>query len=144
VDTVCNLSSNPKSCVLTIAARLETMGPLLVLPSKFVPGTGNLVAASAGLAGLRPGAFVPSDAIALGMWAAAYLGLGYVLEGQVVAAVDWVAGFAGVAAVLALALIAGALIWRHVRASLHREGHRQALAPVDISGGFKVLDLDVA
>ncbi len=46
VDTVCNLSSNPKSCVLTIANRLEKVGSVYVLPSKFVPGTGNLAAAS--------------------------------------------------------------------------------------------------
>jgi peptidoglycan/LPS O-acetylase OafA/YrhL len=62
----------------------------------------------------------------------------------VVVAVDWVAGFAEVAAVLAAALIAGALIWRFVRAGLHREGHRRALAPVDISAAFPAPDLDVA
>ena len=144
VDTVCNLSSNPRSCVLSIANQLEKVGPMYVLPSKFVPGTGNLVAASAGLAGLRPSAFLSADAVALGLWSVVYLGLGYLLEGQVAATVDWVAGFAGVAAAVAAALILGAIVWRFVRAGMHREGHRRAMEPVDISGSFMVLDADVA
>ena len=144
VDTVCNLSSNPKACVLSIASQLEKVGPVYVLPSKFIPGTGNLVAASAGLAGLRPSAFLPADAVALGLWSVAYLGLGYLLEGQVAATVNWVAGFANIAAVAAAVLILGAVAWRFVRAGMHREGHRRAMEPADISGSFVVLDPDVA
>ena len=144
VDTVCNLSSNPRSCVISIASRLQKVGPVYVLPSKFIPGTGNLVAASAGLAGLRPSAFLSADAVALGLWSTVYLGLGYLLEGQVASAVNWVAGSAGVAAAVAASLILGALVWRFVRAGIHREGHRRALAPVDISGAFLALDADVA
>ena len=144
VDTVCNLSSNPRSCVISIASRLQKVGPVYVLPSKFIPGTGNLVAASAGLAGLRPSAFLSADAVALGLWSVVYLGLGYLLEGQVASAVNWVAGSVGVAAAVAASLILGALVWRFVRAGIHREGHRRALAPVDISGAFLALDADVA
>lgn len=144
VDTVCKLSSNPKSCVLTIANRLEKVGSVYVLPSKFVPGTGNLAAASAGLAGMRPAAFLSADAVALGLWSVAYLGLGYVLEGQVASAVNWVAGFTGVAAAVAASLILGTLVWRFVRARMHRDAHRIALAPPDISGAFMALDADVA
>ena len=106
--------------------------------------TRNLVAASAGLAGLRPSAFLSADAVALGLWSVVYLGLGYLLEGQVASAVNWVAGFTGVAAAVASSLILGALVWRFVRAGMHREGHRRALAPVDISGAFMALDADVA
>jgi len=144
VNTVCNLSSNPRSCVITIANRLERVGPLFVLPSKFIPGTGNLVAASAGLTGLGPAAFLSSDAAALGMWSMVYLGLGYLFEAQVASVVNWVAGFAGVAAAIAAALILGALGWRFLRAGLHREGHRKALVPLGISGAFAALDADVA
>lgn len=144
VDTVCNLSSNPRSCVISIASRLQKVGPVYVLPSKFIPGTGNLVAASAGLAGLRPSTFLLADAVALGLWSVVYLGLGYLLEGQVASAVNWVAGSVGVAAAVAASLILGALVWRFVRAGIHREGHRRALAPVDISGAFLALDADVA
>jgi membrane protein DedA with SNARE-associated domain len=143
VDTVCNLSSNPRSCVLSIANRLEKVGPRYVLPSKFIPGTGNLVAASAGLAGLRPSAFLSADAVALGLWSVAYLGLGYLLEGQVAATVNWVAGFANIAAVAAAVLILGAVAWRFIRAGMHREGHRRALASPDIPGAFMELEGEV-
>jgi membrane protein DedA with SNARE-associated domain len=144
VNTVCNLSSNPRSCVLSIANQLEKVGPAYVLPSKLVPGTGNLVAASAGLAGLRPSAFLSADAVALGLWSVVYLGLGYLLEGQVASAVNWVAGFANLAAATAGVIILGAIVWRFVRAGMHRDGHRRALAAVDISVAFVPLDADVA
>ena len=144
VNTVCNLTSNPKSCVLTVSARLETVGPAFVLPSKFIPGTGNLVAAAAGLAGMRPAAFLVSDAAALTMWAAAYVSLGFLFSRQVVAAVNWVAGFTSAAAAAAAALILGALIWRHVRARMHREPHRRMMESPDISGSFAPLDADAA
>jgi membrane protein DedA with SNARE-associated domain len=144
VDTVCNLSSNPRSCVITIAGRVEKIGPALVLPSKFVPGTGNLVAASAGLTRMRPVVFLASDTVALALWATAYLGLGYVLEAQVASAVNWVAGFTGTAATVAGALILAAIVWRFVRAGMHREAHRQALAPLDLSGPIMALDADAA
>ena len=144
VDTVCNLSSNPKSCVISIASRLQKVGPVYVLPSKFIPGTGNLVAASAGLAGLRPAAFLSADAVALGLWSVVYLGLGYLLEGQVASAVNWVAGFTGVAAAVAASLILGALVWRFVRAGMHREGHRRALVGIINKSCLTPLDADVA
>ena len=53
-------------------------------------------------------------------------------------------GFAGVATAIGAALILGALGWRFVRAGLHREGHRKAPVPLDISGAFAALDADVA
>jgi len=144
VNTVCNLTSNPRSCVLTVSARLDKMGPVFVLPSKFIPGTGNLIAASAGLTGMRPAAFLVSDATALTLWAAAYVSLGFLFSGQVVKAVDWVAGFTGAAAAAAAALILGALVWRHVRARMHREPHRRMMGSPDISGAFAPLDADAA
>jgi len=99
VNTVCNLTSNPMACVLTVSARLERVGPAFVLPSKFVPGTANLVVASAGL--------------------------GYVLAAKVTSVVNWVAGIMGTTAAVAAVLVLGALSWRHVRSGMHREAHRQ-------------------
>lgn len=127
VDTVCNLTSNPRACVLAVVARLESMGPALILPSKFVPGTGNLVAASAGMAGIRTAVFLAADAIALAAWAGAYTAAGFVLSGSVSSLVDWIAGFRGAAGVAA-SLILGAVVWRYLRARAHREPHRRMLA----------------
>mgnify|MGYP001812201123 CR=1 FL=1 len=144
VDTVCNLTSNPMSCVLKVSERIGRVGPALVLPSKFVPGTGNLAAASAGLAGMRPVVFVASDAAALVLWATAYVGLGFVLSGQVASVVDWVAGAAGISALIAAALILGALVWRRVRSEMHRDAHRRMMRSPDVSGPPPTLDRDAA
>jgi len=61
-----------------------------------------------------------------------------------IARLNWVAGFANIAAVAAAVLILGAVAWRFVRARMHREGHQRAMAPVGISGSSIVLDADVA
>jgi membrane protein DedA with SNARE-associated domain len=143
VDTVCNLTSNPRSCVFTVVDRVRRMGPALVLPSKFLPGTGNLAAASAGLAGMRPAVFVAADAAALSLWAFAYVGLGYLFSGQVASVIDWVSGFMGLAAAISAGLILGAGVWRYVRAVMHREPHHRATAAA-VAGTFTRLDADAA
>ncbi len=125
VDMVCGLTSNPNACVLVVVRKLETVGPLYILPSKFMPGTANLIAASAGLAGIGRTVFVAADSVALLIWATAYSGLGYLFTDRVAGALDWAVGFTGTAAAAAAMLILAALIWRFVRLRRHREAHRR-------------------
>jgi len=112
VDTVCNLTSNPNACVVTVTNRIEQIGPLYIVPSKFVPGTGNLVAAGAGLARLAPRPFILADTAALLLWGGVYASLGYLFTAEVTGIVEWIAGFAGIAAAVALSLVLLATGWR--------------------------------
>lgn len=128
VDTVCNLTSNPNACVVTVRNRIEQIGPLYIVPSKFVPGTGNLVAACAGLARLAPRPFILADTVALLLWGGVYASLGYLFTAEVTGIIEWIAGFAGIAAGVALSLILIATAWRVFRARLHAASHAPASA----------------
>jgi hypothetical protein len=70
--------------------------------------------------------------------------LGFLFSGQVVEVVNWVEGFTGAAAGVAASLILGALVWRHVRARMHREPHRRMMVSGDVSGALVPLDADAA
>lgn len=128
VDTVCNLTSNPRACVVTVQQRIELIGPLYILPSKFLPGTGNLVAASSGLAGVAPRTFTLADSAALLLWGGVYSLLGFLFTAEVAGIVEWIAGFASLAAGAAVLLVLGATGWRVVRARMHAAGHAAARA----------------
>jgi len=126
VDTVCNLTSNPKACVVSVQQRIEQIGPIYIVPSKFLPGTGNLVAASAGLARVAPRMFALADAAALLLWGGVYALLGFLFTAEVAGVVEWIAGFASIAAGVAMLLVLGAIGWRVVRARMHAAGHAAA------------------
>jgi membrane protein DedA with SNARE-associated domain len=134
LDTVCNLTSNPRVCVFRVTERIESIGPIYILPSKFLPGTGNLIAACSGLARISPRIFALSDTVALLLWATMYSLLGYLFSVEVLGLVEWITGFTSVAAAGAVLLILGAAGWRFVRARLHEEMHAVAKAAGGVAG----------
>ncbi|MFO7589138.1 MAG: hypothetical protein R6X22_13915 [Gemmatimonadota bacterium] len=109
-----------------MTARVRRVGPLYVLPSKFLPGTGNLIAAASGLAGIRARAFVLVDGVALLAWAGFYAAAGYLFSAEVAGIVAWVGHFANIAVGIAASLILGATGWRIVRARQHAHMHATA------------------
>ena len=143
VGTVCNLTSNPKACVFTVTQRIERIGPIYILPSKFLPGTGNLIAASSGLAGLAPRTFALADATALLLWGGVYASLGYLLSAEVYGVVEQIAGFASIAIAIAVLLVLSATGWRVVRARIHAARHAEAAAVASIADTLETLH-DVA
>jgi len=140
---VCNLTSNPKACVFTVTQRIERIGPIYILPSKFLPGTGNLIAASSGLAGLAPRAFVAADSVALLLWGGVYASVGYLLSAEVYGVVEQIAGFASIAIAVAVLLVLSATGWRVVRARIHADLHAKAAAVASIADTLETLH-DVA
>jgi membrane protein DedA with SNARE-associated domain len=139
VNTVCNLTSNPKACVFTVTQRIERIGPVYILPSKFLPGTGNLIAASSGLAGLAPRAFVAADSVALLLWSVVYGSVGYLLSTEVYGVVEEIAGFASIAVAVAVILVLSATGWRVVRARIHTARHAEAAAVAPIEDTLETL-----
>ncbi len=119
VSGLCGLTSNPNACVLKVADRIRLIGARYIVPSKFIPGTGNLAAASAGLAGVRPLTFLATDSVALGLWASAYSGLGYLFAARIENLLVWLAGYGRVVILVAVSLILAATVWRTVRVRLH-------------------------
>lgn len=112
VGVACRLSSNPGTCVLEVEERVESVGPRLIIPSKFLPGVGNLLAPAAGFARLRAVRFLLLDAVALALWASVYTALGWFFSGEVGAVIGWIATYRGYALFAAGLLIGGAAAWR--------------------------------
>lgn len=126
VGAACALSSNPGACVVGVRERLCRAGPVYLLPAKFLPGVGNLVAPAAGFAGFPLRSFLPYDLLALSLWAGAYTGLGWAFGSQVQTAVDWIVSYRRWVLGAGVVLVAGAAAWRWSRArahgSLHEDG----------------------
>lgn len=131
VDVACGLTSNPDACVLGVESRVARLGPAYVVPSKFVPGAGNLVAAAASLAGMGLGRFVVFDGLALLLWAGAWTTLGRLLASEVHAAVELAARYQRGLLLLAVGLVVAAGLWRSLRVAAHRGGHPSEGNPED-------------
>lgn len=125
VDAACGLTSNPNACVLGVEERVSRLGPAYVVPSKFIPGAGNLIGAASGLAGMSLPRFVLADAAGLLIWAGAYTGLGRLFAGQIRTAIDVLARYQRWALGGAAALVLAAAAWRRFRVARHREGHAE-------------------
>lgn len=131
VGVACNLSSSPGQCVVDVEERLRKVGLGLVVPSKFLPGVGNLLAPAAGFARLDAARFVGGDTVALALWAGAYTGLGVLFAGQVETVLDWIAAYRGWAVFAAGFAIGAAVVWRRLRSRRHEGGHRAAMPGPD-------------
>jgi membrane protein DedA with SNARE-associated domain len=128
VDVVCGLATNPMACVLGVEKRLASIGPVYLLPSKFLPGAGNLAAVASGYAGISLRRFIGLDAMALLLWASAYSSAGWIFSAQVEQVIDWASEFAFVILVVAGGLIASAGVWRALKVRMHRPHHEAARA----------------
>ncbi|MCH7890907.1 MAG: VTT domain-containing protein [Gemmatimonadetes bacterium] len=124
IDVACGLSSNPMACVSTVKDRLSRLGTPYILLAKMLPGSGNLIAVAAGLAGFGALPFILADAAALILWAAIYTGTGWILSDQVAPAIEWVVTY-NRTAVLVLLLIVLAAAFRLWKMRLHQEMHRR-------------------
>jgi membrane protein DedA with SNARE-associated domain len=127
VDSVCGLSSNPKACVLGVEKKLASLGPGYLLPAKFIPGVGNLVAAASGFAPVSFGAFLLLDGLGVLAWASVFSGLGWVFSAQVELAVSWAGQFVLWLVAGGGALMGAAGAWRVMKVRMHRAGHQTML-----------------
>ncbi len=124
IDVACGLSSNPTACVLTVKDRLSRLGTPYIVLAKMLPGSGNLIAVAAGLAGFGTLPFIVADGAALILWAAIYTGTGWIFSDQVTPAIEWALTYNRVVVVV-LMLIVFAAAWRLWKVHFHREAHRR-------------------
>ncbi len=135
VNRVCGITSNPRACIYGVTSRIERLGPAYIIPAKFIPGTGNLIAAAAGFAGMRARTFFLADALALTLWASVYMLVGRVFADQVEVGMAWLLGTVRIVAVVALSLVAAAALVRWVKVRHHRRGHAQLAAAATATSG---------
>ena len=108
IDVACRLSSNPTACVSTVRHRLSRLGTPYILFAKMLPGSGNLIAVAAGLAGFGFLPFILADAAALTLWAAIYTGTGWIFPDQVTPAIEWALMYNRAAAVVLMLIVLAA------------------------------------
>lgn len=125
---VCALTTNPRACVHRVTDRVAHVGPAYILPAKFLPGTGNLIAAASGFAGVPARVFFPLDALAISLWAGTYMTVGWVFAARVEAALAWAAGLGRLVALLAVGGFAAAIAVRAVRMRGHRRGQPRGIS----------------
>ena len=125
IDVACGLSSNPRTCVLRVKSRLSRLGTPYILLAKLLPGSGNLIAVAAGLAGFGRLRFILADGASLILWAAMYTGIGWIFSDQVTPAIEWALTYNRAVGVVVLTLVVLAAGWRLWKVRLHREGHRR-------------------
>lgn len=125
VGSACGLTSNPTACVLGVRSRVERVGPKYILAAKFVPGAANLIAPAAALGRVGLLRFLALDAVALLLWAGAYVALGRLFAGQVEAVIAILATYARWALVVGLSLVALAGAWRWARVRRHAGAHAE-------------------
>lgn len=127
VGLACSLSSNKDACVCGVEDRVSRLGLRLIVPSKFLPGVGNLLAPAAGFAGVPLRRFLPGDLVAVSLWAGVYTGLGVLFADQVQRVLEWMAAYRVWVVFVAGAAIGGAMVWRWARSRMHGPGHEAAV-----------------
>ena len=125
IDAACGLSSNPRACVFGVKSQLSRMGTRYILLAKMLPGSGNLIAVAAGLAGFGLFRFILANAASLILWASIYTGTGWILADHVTTAIEWALTYNSAVLVVVLLLVALAAAWRIWKVRVHQEGHRR-------------------
>ncbi len=88
--------------------RLSRLGAPYILLAKMLPGSGNLIAVSAGLAGFGILPFILADAAGLILWAAIYTGAGWTFSDQVTPVIEWALTYNRAVVVVLMLIVLGA------------------------------------
>ena len=124
IDVACGLSSNPMACLLTVKNRLARLGTPYIVLAKMLPGSGNIIAVAAGLAGFGTLPFILADGASLILWAAIYTGTGWIFSDRVTLAIGWAVTY-NRAVVVVLMLIVLAAAFRLWKVRFHKKAHRR-------------------
>lgn len=109
---LCKLSINPSSCVSQTEARFVRWGLASLVVAKFIPGFSTVAPPIAGALRMRQGGFLLASGAGAGLWAGLALGVGWLLQDAVHAAIATLDRHAARAVVLAAVLLAVWLGWK--------------------------------
>ncbi len=112
---LCRISISPDSCVRESEAFLLRWGGGSLVAAKFVPGVSVVAPPMAGALGMSLVEFIGFDLLGSAVWAALFLGIGWVFAGQIQQALDLLStlgAMAGVALAVAVAAFVALRWWR--------------------------------
>jgi membrane protein DedA with SNARE-associated domain len=90
---LCRISLEPDSCVRQTAGMYKKRGTRSLLLAKFVPGLNTISPPLAGIIKMRPRRFLFFDTIGTLVWAAVFLGIGYLFSGEIERVAEHIAAF---------------------------------------------------
>ena len=133
LNLVCRISLEPDSCVRRTEDLFVRFGPRALLFVRFVPGLALMTVTLAGAFALRRRRFLLFDVPGATLWAATYLGLGYLFASELEQATRAV-GRTGTT-VVALAAAAGLswVAWKYAqRRRFIRQVHTERITPEEL------------
>lgn len=83
LQLLCKISLEPDSCVRRTEGVFSKQGARSLLVAKFIPGLGTVTPPLAGIFQMRPRRFLLFDAGGATLWAATFLGAGFVFSGEI-------------------------------------------------------------
>ena len=145
---LCRISLSPDSCVRQSEAFILRWGGSSLIAAKFVPGVSVVAPPMAGALGMSLTAFLGFETLAAAIWAALFLGIGWVFADQIQRVMDLLSTL-GIVAVVALAtIVAVYLALRYWRRRLFLKG--VAMPRIDVAelralidGGAEPVIIDV-
>ena len=112
---LCRVSLSPDSCVRQTEGIFERWGFYSVVASKFVPGFSIVAPPVAGALRMPVGKFLLAATLSAMLWAGAAIGAGALFRPQIEAILRWIGNHAGMAAMVAGALLAAYVFWKAVQ-----------------------------
>lgn len=101
---LCRISLEPDSCVRRTEEGFARHGARSLLYAKFVPGLNTAAPPLAGMLGMRLWRFLVADGIGAGLWAGAFIGLGWLFADQLLTILAIAQGAATASGTVALGL----------------------------------------
>ena len=95
LQLLCKISLEPDSCVRRTEGIFAKEGSRSLLLAKFLPGLGTVAPPLAGIFHMRLSRFLLFDCAGAALWAASFLGLGFVFSNQIEKIADHVAVLGG-------------------------------------------------
>jgi membrane protein DedA with SNARE-associated domain len=83
LQLLCKISLEPDSCVRRTQGVFSKQGARSLLVAKFLPGLSTVAPPLAGIFHMRPRRFLLFDACGSLLWAATFLGVGYLFSGEI-------------------------------------------------------------
>jgi membrane protein DedA with SNARE-associated domain len=145
---LCRISLEQETCVTSTTGAFHRHGAGTLAVAKFIPGLSTVAPPLAGMLHMTLGRFLLLDGIGAALWAAAYLGLGYVFRTELEWVARMAAGTGASLAVLVALAFGGYIGWKWLdRRRFLRKLDVARIAPEElrsrIEAGEEVVILDL-
>jgi membrane protein DedA with SNARE-associated domain/rhodanese-related sulfurtransferase len=111
LGTLCRISLNPESCVVTSADTFHRRGRALLVVSKFLPGINTMAPPLAGSMRMRWWTFLGLDLAGCLLYIGAYFAVGFVCSGAVAVVIRFYEQFGHLTTAVVLILLTAYALW---------------------------------